>query len=135
MLRLLAIGSILLGMGLCPTFASASPSDPDPWFGEDKMLHFGVSAALASGGYAAASLIWEEPEERLLAGAGLALGLGAAKEVADLAGYGDPSWRDMTWNVAGTGVGLVLAWAVDRLLVRESAASSSVTAGSLAFRF
>jgi len=51
--------------------------------------------------------------ERLAAGATLALGAGVAKEIADLAGAGDPSLRDLVWDVVGTGAGLLLAWGVD----------------------
>ncbi len=34
------------------------------------------------------------------------------KEALDAAGYGQPSWRDLTWDVAGTAVGLGLALVV-----------------------
>lgn len=96
-----------------PTRASAS--EEDPWFGRDKKLHFVVSAGLATGGYALGAIFWEEPSARLASGATLALGAGVAKELADLAGYGHPSWRDLAWDVIGTGAGLLLAWGADEL--------------------
>ncbi len=53
----------------------------------------------------------------LAIGAGVAIGVGAAKEGWDALGHGDPSWRDFAWDVIGTASGLVIAWGVD-LLVR-----------------
>ncbi len=85
----------------------------DPWFGRDKALHFGASATLGTGGYVGGSLVLDEPWQRAVAGAGLSLGLGTAKELYDLAGYGHPSWRDMTWNVVGTALAVGLCWTVD----------------------
>lgn len=99
---------------LAPTMARAS--EEDPWFGEDKLKHFGGSALLAGGGYAIGAAFFDGVPARLATGAGIALGAGVAKEIADLAGAGDPSWRDLAWDVAGTGVGLLLAWGVDAVL-------------------
>ena len=87
--------------------------DPDPWFGEDKALHFGASAVLASGGYVGGALVLDEPWQRATAGATLSLTLGTAKELADLLGYGQPSWRDMAWNVVGTATALTFCWLID----------------------
>lgn len=100
--------------------AQASEHDPaaDEWFGHDKALHFGASAGLALAGYGASAFIWEEPGARLLAGGALALSLGVAKELYDLSGAGHASWKDLTWDVAGTGAGLLVAWMVDQLLIR-----------------
>ena len=42
-----------------------------------------------------------------------ALGLGIAKEVWDLSGHGDASWRDLTWDVVGTTTGVLVAYAID----------------------
>lgn len=113
----------LLG-ALCLLAAPAAAQAEDPWFARDKALHFGASAALAAGGYAGASLIWEAPEARWIAGAGLALGAGVGKELADLAGAGHASWKDLAWDVAGTGVGLLAAWAIDRLFFHEAPETS-----------
>ena len=113
---------------------SALASDPDPWFGSDKALHFGVSAALAAGGYAASSAWLESPGERALAGGAFSLSLGAGKELWDLSGHGDPSWRDFTWDVVGTAVGLALAVSVDALTRSKTTRPSATTQG-LVFRF
>lgn len=105
----------------------------DPWWGKDKALHFGVSAALAAGGYTAGALLWESPEAALLSGAAAGLGAGLAKEALDLAGYGHPSWKDLAWDVAGTGVGLLAAWAIHRL-VAPGPVEASAAPGQIGLR-
>lgn len=77
-----------------------------------------MSAAVAAGGYWGSGLLLEDPGARLLTGAGLALTLGVAKEVNDLAGHGHPSWRDLAWDVLGAATGLAFAWAVESFVVR-----------------
>ena len=85
----------------------------DEWFGTDKALHFGVSAALSGGGYGVASLAFDEKWARATTGAVFSLTLGAAKEFYDLAGHGDASWKDFTWDIAGTAVGTGIALLID----------------------
>ncbi|AKU94251.1 Putative lipoprotein [Labilithrix luteola] len=104
------------------SFLSAAPAraagpDPDPWFGKDKALHFSVSAAIAAGGYGVGSAIFDARGHALLLGAGLGVLAGAGKEALDATGYGDPSWKDFTWDLIGVAAGLAVAWTVD-LLVR-----------------
>jgi len=94
----------------------------DPWFGGDKMLHFGASAALAAGGYALGAALFDGQEARVATGVGIALGAGVAKEVADLTGAGHASWRDLAWDVAGTAVGLGLAFGADALFFASAPA-------------
>lgn len=104
--------------------ARAQSADPDPWFGQDKALHFGASAGIAVTGYALGGL-WDPSSEplRLVMGGSTALAAGVAKELFDLTtGLGMPSWRDLAWDVAGTAVGLAVAWAVDRLIIQPLAA-------------
>lgn len=109
-------------------------ADPDPWFGPDKALHFSVSAALAAGGYAASSPWLESRTERAVAGSAFSLTLGAGKELWDLAGHGDPSWRDFTWDVVGTAVGVALAVGIDALASPKRDGTQS-TAHGLVFHF
>ncbi len=97
--------------------SSARAGDPDPWLGTDKALHFGVSAGIAAGSYAASAAVLEARGHALLLAGGVTLAVGAGKEALDLAGFGDPSWKDFVADVAGTIVGLAVAWSVD-LLVR-----------------
>jgi len=97
-----------------------APPDPDPWFGPDKAVHFGVSAGIASGAYGLAGLLPGSSEGlRLVVGGSTALAVGVAKELLDLTiGLGTPSWKDFTWDVAGTAIGLAVTWAVDRWVVQ-----------------
>jgi len=111
-----------LALSLLLTAGAAAAKDPDPWFGRDKALHFGVSAGLAAGGYAALSPWLDSRAERALGGAAFSLTLGASKELWDLAGHGDPSWRDFTWDVLGTALGVALAVGVDALVSHAKAA-------------
>jgi putative lipoprotein len=92
---------------------TARASDPDPWFGRDKALHFSLSAAIAGTTYAIAATQFDARYPPLLVGGGVALAAGAAKETADMFGYGQPSWKDFTWDVIGTVVGLGIAWGLD----------------------
>ncbi len=100
-----------------PSSARAQAADPDPWFGKDKALHFGISAGIASVLYAGAATQFDARYPPLLIAGGTTLAIGAGKELYDLSGHGDPSWRDFTWDVIGTVVGLGVAWGID-LLVR-----------------
>jgi putative lipoprotein len=92
-------------------------ADNDPWLAKDKALHAGVSAGIAVGSYAISASVFESRGHALLAAGGVTLAIGAGKELIDLAGYGDPSWKDFVADIAGTFVGLALAWSID-LLVR-----------------
>lgn len=112
--------------------AAASASDPDPWLGRDKALHFGASALLAGGGYAAATGLSSERWKAFAFGGGFALAAGAAKEGLDAMGLGTPSWRDFAWDMAGTAVGLGIAYAVDAIVRSEAAPSASIAAGGRA---
>jgi putative lipoprotein len=107
----------------------------DQWFGSDKALHFGISVALAGGGYAASSLVFDRAWQRAASGAAFSLTLGASKELYDLAGHGDASWKDFTWDVVGTAVGTGIALLVDAALSHGSRAEPSVSASGLAIRF
>lgn len=115
--------------------STAQASDADPWFGRDKALHFGLSAALSISGYAASSIWLDARTERAASGGTFSLSLGAAKELWDLSGHGDPSWRDFTWDVLGTGVGLALAVVGDTLLTPKQSARLGSSSQGLVLRF
>ena len=117
--RAAALLGLLLAMLLSPRAARA---EPDPWLGRDKALHFSASALIAGVGYGGASLLTEDPRRWLGAGAGLAIAAGAGKELADAWGYGDPSWRDFTWDLIGAATGAGVAWLIDRLIDQVAAA-------------
>lgn len=88
-------------------------ADADPWFGHDKLLHFEATTSLAMVGYAGAAMITVDRPTRVGAGAALALGVGIGKELWDLDGHGDASWRDLTWDLIGATTGVLLATAID----------------------
>jgi putative lipoprotein len=106
----------------------------DSWWAADKALHFAASAGIGAAGYGLASLHWREPWERALVGASLSLSAGIAKELWDLSGHGDPSWKDLTWDAVGTGVGVGLAVGVDVLLFRGGSSAGAQQA-SLRLQF
>jgi putative lipoprotein len=124
--RTAAIG-LALALALMVTGRKAQAQDDDPWFGRDKALHFSFSAALAGGGYGGAALLTRSDDRRwrLLAGAGLALTAGIGKELYDLSGHGDASVRDLAWDAIGTATGLLVAWAIDRLLFQNPRRSAA----------
>jgi putative lipoprotein len=121
----------LLAIVLSTTEAHAE----DDWFGTDKVLHFGVSVALSGGGYAASALVFDRKWERATAGAAFSLTLGATKELYDLAGHGDASWKDFTWDVVGTAVGTGIALLVDVAVSGSNRVESSDRPVGLAVRF
>ncbi|HEX3696575.1 MAG TPA: hypothetical protein VH374_14425 [Polyangia bacterium] len=96
--------------------AARADDDPDPWFGRDKALHFSASAFIAAGSYGVARVGLDDPRPCLLIAGSVALAAGAGKELYDLSGHGDASWRDLTWDAIGTATGLLVAWAVDRTI-------------------
>lgn len=98
---------------LAPAPARAAPPDPDPWFGPDKALHFTLSSVIAGGGYGMTALFDDHLATRIAFGAGLGIAVGAGKELWDLAGHGNPSWKDFTWDVIGTCVGVGIAVTID----------------------
>jgi putative lipoprotein len=85
----------------------------DLWLGPDKGLHFGASAVLAAGGYAGSMWIVREPFERAALGAGVGLAFGIGKELYDATGRGDPSWRDLAWDVIGCAFGVGVSLLLD----------------------
>lgn len=92
---------------------SSVEGDADPWWGRDKALHLGISAAVAATGYGVSSIWLDRAWQRASSGAALALTLGAGKELADWAGYGRPSYKDMLYDLAGTALGISLAYLID----------------------
>lgn len=114
---------------------AARAQDPDPWLGRDKALHFGACAILAGGGYALGAAVEGTRAGGLAVGAAAGIGAGAGKELLDLAGLGDPSWRDFVWDLAGTAVGLAVGWGLDLLLRGVSPRHPVLGASEAAIRF
>lgn len=115
--RVLVAAALVVVAVASPSRALADPPDPDPWFGKDKALHFAASGTIAAGGYAVGAALLDARGHALILGGGLAALAGVGKEVLDLTGFGDPSWRDLAWDGIGTVAGLAVAFGVD-LLVR-----------------
>ena len=93
-----------------------SRADDDPWVGTDKVIHYGVSAGLAAGGYTVGAFVFEPRAHALALGAGVAAVAGIGKELADLGGYGNASWKDLAWDGLGMVTGLAVAWGLDVLI-------------------
>jgi putative lipoprotein len=110
-----ALGAIALGTILAAP-RSAAAADPDPWWGPDKALHYGASAAIAGVAYAVSTQFFDTVPARAAFAAGVALAAGVLKETLDAAGLGDPSFRDLTWDVIGTACGVTVAISVDAAL-------------------
>jgi hypothetical protein len=104
----------LLRLPACP---SAAGQALEPARGEDKALHFlfGASCALLASAVMAPALR-DAPQPDLgyalsVSGTGLGAAVlgGAAKELLDMTGFGDPDWRDLLATAAG---GLAVSAAV-----------------------
>ena len=93
--------------------APAAAGAEDKWRGADKAKHFGAGAGIAAGGYVVAAPLTDQTRWRIVLGTGAGLGASAFKELRDRR-RGTPSWRDFTWGAAGTGVGVLVAWLIDR---------------------
>jgi putative lipoprotein len=102
-----------LGCALAVVCSATRARAEDSWWGADKARHFGVSAGLGLAGYGLASLVFEDRLAKIAASAGLALSAGVAKEVYDAMGHGTASWKDLTWDVAGTAVGVSIGVGLD----------------------
>jgi putative lipoprotein len=106
--------ALVVMTGLGASAAAVHADERDPWFGRDKAYHFTASAVIAAGGYGVTRSFTDDRPTCLAVGGALALSAGVGKELYDLSGRGDPSLRDLTWDVLGTATGLLLTWAVDR---------------------
>lgn len=112
-----AIATTCTLLAVC-TFSSLAwsrePPDPDPWFGPDKALHFGASAAIAGAGYGISAPFFEHSRlPPLLIGGGVGVLAGVGKELYDATGRGDPSAKDLVWDGLGITAGLLVAVGVD----------------------
>jgi putative lipoprotein len=61
-------------------------------------------------------LLADEPWQRAALGGGFGFGLGVAKEIYDATGHGDPSLRDLTWDVIGCAFGVGVSLLLDYAL-------------------
>lgn len=86
--------------------------------GFDKLEHFGANVVVVDGVWAVAAFLDEPLWVRIVlaCAAGAAVSLG--KEGYDLAGYGDPSLGDLTYDAFGIGAGVGAALAVEAVVAR-----------------
>ena len=114
----MAAKTIVLAVVLAVCPLSARGAANDGWWTRDKVSHYSVSLVLAIEGYELGAAFSPRPVVRVATAAGLALTAGAAKEISDRRGRGDFSRRDMIGNALGTATGLLVAWSIDRWLLR-----------------
>lgn len=95
----------------------STPAAADDWWGSDKALHFGVSVGLGAAGYSVGALLSESRIDRTAAGVLGALTAGVLKELVDGLGAGQPSLKDLTWDLIGSTAGAVVGWVIDRFVV------------------
>lgn len=126
-MRLLRLGVGAVAIGALLGVSTAHAQEADPWLGRDKALHFGACAAISAGGYGAAAPWTDDVRVRVSVGAGAGLATGVAKELWDLSGHGDPSTRDLAWDVAGTLTGVAVAALIDWAVGRFSTGRAAVT--------
>jgi putative lipoprotein len=109
--------TLLLGTSLLiPSLGFSQTANPDPWFSERKLVHFGASAELASNGYTLGTAFWDQLWPKLALGAGLGITAGVGKEVYDAANHGEFSFKDLTWDALGVATGLLVSWLLDKYL-------------------
>lgn len=125
-----------LALVLAVAFALPSPASAQLLRRDDR-LHLGLSSLIAFGTYGVVALVDEREQLRVGVGAAVALAAGIAKELWDLSGRGDPSWRDIGFDVLGTGVGLFAGWLLGLLVrhVRGPDEPEAPTGAPLSLRF
>lgn len=131
--RLVRTPALVLGLAFLAVAPPAAARDRDAWTGDDKLLHFSASAVLAGLGYGVSAFFVSPRSTRAAIGAGSSLTFGVGKEIYDLSGHGTPSWRDLTWDVVGTGVGTAIALGVDLLLGRATESRAGTSGLSIRF--
>ena len=125
--------TFLAQLSVCVTLAAGAPSPPhigfapapsavekhtrivlpeaaprDDWFGEDKLRHFFMSFATVAYGYGAARLGTVEHEAALTISIAAGAMAGLGKEVHDKRRGFIFSVKDLVWDAAGVGVGVLL---------------------------
>lgn len=103
--------AILLATCLAPARGAAQSNDS--WFGKDKALHLAGTTALSGLGYGIGLATTDHRGWGSLVGVSTGLFVGGIKELVDLGGGGSPSWKDFTWDVVGTVLGVGIALLID----------------------
>lgn len=105
---------IVLVLGSFQFGAPPERSPEDPWFGRDKLYHFVGSAVIQGAGHALGRAVGLDYREAAWTAAGITLTAGLSKEFYDRAQGRFFSWRDLTADAAGGGIGAIGVRQVDR---------------------
>jgi putative lipoprotein len=90
------------------------PSDRDPWFGRDKLLHFTASALIQSASHAVLRANGRDYGAASREAAVVTVAAGVGKELWDRHRKRDFSLRDLTWDGIGGATGAVVMRQADR---------------------
>jgi uncharacterized protein YfiM (DUF2279 family) len=121
---LLLAGAAMLGA------SAAGAQSTDSWVGTDKAMHLGLSAPFGMFG---ATFAGAEASTATRLAYGTLIGSlpGLAKELSDMRGRGDPSARDMAFNVLGAALGALVA---DCCLIRPLARGDRIDGIGVEYR-
>lgn len=106
-----------VGQLALPPLELATPAPPgaprqsrerDAWFGDDKLRHFFMSFATSSFTFAGMRLLGTNHDVALPVALIASAAAGIGKEIHDRAQGRRFSARDLVWDAAGTGAGLLL---------------------------
>ncbi|MFI5310127.1 MAG: hypothetical protein ACHQQ3_02745 [Gemmatimonadales bacterium] len=86
-----------------------APSPADPWFGQDKFLHFTVSALIQCAAHTAFRSRGASYAQASWGAAAVTASAGIGKELWDRHQKRDFSFRDLTWDGIGGVAGQVAA--------------------------
>jgi len=106
----LSICLVVLGTFALFAWTDSPNAYYDNWWALDKYLHFLGSLGFSFALYSFSSLFTRRTWLNFLIAFTIPLLVGGGKELLDLAGFGSPSWKDMTWNTLGVVLGLVFAF-------------------------
>ena len=91
-----------------PTISPArrqSAPPRDRWFARDKVRHAGSTAAIQIMGIGLLRLAGASRGASIIGASIVTLGASVGKEIHDAKGGGDPSARDLVWDLVGLGLG------------------------------
>lgn len=86
----------------------AAPSDRDPWFGRDKVLHFVASAAIQTVAHAVLRANGRAYGDASRGAAVATVSVGISKELWDRHRKRDFSFRDLVWDGIGGAAGAIV---------------------------
>ena len=81
---------------------------PDRWFGVDKTKHFLTAAFVQSVSFSALRTTGLSRSRSLAGATAVAGAFSIGKEIVDARGFGTPSGKDLTWDLAGMGTAAAL---------------------------